>query len=105
MSLPDLPTALHVWPDGSVRVRGTRVTLDSLVAQFRSGATPEQTAHSYPSVDLADLYDAFAYIIRHPSEVAAYEGARGEGAHSPDPAAQTGLRERLAERLRARTAA
>jgi hypothetical protein len=28
--------------DGAIRVRGTRVTLDSIVAAFRAGATAEE---------------------------------------------------------------
>lgn len=59
-------------PDGVVRVARTRVTLDSLVAAFRSGSTPEEIAQQYPSLDLADIYSVIAYYLRHEAEVENY---------------------------------
>ncbi|MBO0859404.1 MAG: hypothetical protein J2P21_13165 [Chloracidobacterium sp.] len=35
--------------DGSVRVSGSRITLDTLVAAFKKGATAEQVRDSFPS--------------------------------------------------------
>jgi Protein of unknown function (DUF433) len=42
-----VPVATDV--DGVVRVGGTRVTLDTIVAAFHDGATPEEIAQQYPS--------------------------------------------------------
>lgn len=42
--------------DGVVRVRDTRVTLDTVVSAFCDGATPEEIVQQYPSLDLADVY-------------------------------------------------
>ena len=58
--------------DGVVRVAGTRVTLDTLVAAFDAGATAEELVHQYPSVALADVYSVITYYLRHQSEVCAY---------------------------------
>lgn len=39
--------------DGVVRVAGTRVTLDTVVAAFEEGATAEEIAQQYPSLAFA----------------------------------------------------
>ena len=43
------PIPLEMHPDGVVRVGGTRVTLDSVVAAFSQGATAEEIVQRYPS--------------------------------------------------------
>jgi len=58
--------------DGVVRVSGTRVTLDTITAAFRDGATPEEIAQQYPSVPLADVYQVVGYFLRHSQEIDAY---------------------------------
>lgn len=63
---------VHTDADGVVRVGGTRVTLDSLVAAFDAGATAEEIVQQYPAVALADVYSVIAYYLRHQSEIQAY---------------------------------
>ena len=46
------PAPLAVAADGIVRVGGTRVTLDTIVAVFKQGATAEEIVHRYPSLRL-----------------------------------------------------
>lgn len=58
--------------DGVVRVGSTRVTLDTVVAAFHTGATAEEIAQQYPSVDLVDVYAVITYYLRHRSEVDEY---------------------------------
>jgi hypothetical protein len=41
--------------DGVIRVDGTRVTLDTVVATFDAGATPEEIVQQYPSVALPHI--------------------------------------------------
>jgi uncharacterized protein (DUF433 family) len=89
--------------DGVVRVGSSRVTLDSVVAAFRTGATAEQIAQQYPSVDLADVYAVITYYLRHRGEVDEYLRARDRAAAEVravnearfDP---VGIRERLLSR-------
>jgi uncharacterized protein (DUF433 family) len=66
------PVPLTLDADGVVRVGGTRVTLDTLVAAYREGATLEAIADQYPSLALADVYTALGYYLRHQTEVEAY---------------------------------
>jgi uncharacterized protein (DUF433 family) len=105
---------LHVPPEripiqtdagGVIRVGGTRVTLDTVVAAFDAGATAEEIVQQYPSVTLADVYSVIGYYLRHQPEVRAYlterqkEAAqvREENERRFDPA---GVRDRLLARRR-----
>jgi uncharacterized protein (DUF433 family) len=66
------PTPLATDPDGVVRVGGTRVTLDTLVAAFADGLTPEEIVYEYPSLPLAEVYVVLGYYLRHRAEVETY---------------------------------
>src|SRR5207244_10008836 len=66
------PVPLKADNDGVVRVGGTRVTLDTLVAAFTEGATPEEIVQQYPSLNLADVYSVIAYYLRQRTDVEAY---------------------------------
>jgi hypothetical protein len=45
--------------------RGTCVRLDSIVAHFKEGRSPEQIAHSFPTVTLPRVYGAIAYYLEN----------------------------------------
>lgn len=68
----DQPIPLTTDAEGVVRVGATRVTLDTLIAAFREGATPETIAQQYPSLALADVYAVIGYYLHHRPEVHAY---------------------------------
>lgn len=74
------PVPLEVDRHGVVRVGSTRVTLDSVVSAFRAGATAEQIAQQYPSIELADVYAVITYYLRHRALVEEYLHERGEAA-------------------------
>jgi uncharacterized protein (DUF433 family) len=54
---------LVTGPDGVVRVRGTRVSLESIVAAFDAGATAEEIVQQYPSLHLAAVYAVISYVL------------------------------------------
>lgn len=97
------PVPLRVDSDGVVRVGGTRVTLDTVLAAFQEGATAEEIVHQYPSLDLADVYGAIGYYLRRRPQVDAYlaerkrvgEEVRRLNESRCDPA---GIRDRLLAR-------
>ena len=104
--MPD-PVPLHTDEDGVVRVRGSRVPLDSIVLEFKSGATPEQIAQDYPTVSLADTYAVVTYYLRHTEEVDGYLASREQDAMKMQQQLQQrddlkGIRERLLARLQHR---
>jgi uncharacterized protein (DUF433 family) len=89
--------------DGTIRVSGTRVTLDTVVAAFKDGATPEEIAQQYPSVPLGDIYQVIGYFLRHPEETSAYllrrkQEAQAIKAENEQRWVPDGVRERLLAR-------
>src|SRR5437016_3104746 len=96
---PTLPDALQLDADGVIRIGKSRVTLDSLAAAFFTGASPEQIVIDFPTLDLADVYSAIGYMIRHRDAVNDYLSAiksdaeAFRGIHSN--LYVTGLREKL----------
>ena len=88
---------------GVLRVADTRVTLDTVVAAFEAGATPEGIAEDYP-LKLVDVYAIITYFLRHQDEVRGYLAHRQERANAVcreymARSRQDGLRERLLARL------
>jgi uncharacterized protein (DUF433 family) len=76
------PIPLVEGADGVMRVRGTRITLDTVLAAFRDGATAEEIVQQYPSISLADVYQVIGYSLRHASELEVYFRKRHESARS-----------------------
>jgi uncharacterized protein (DUF433 family) len=97
------PLPLETDRDGVIRVRGTRITLDTVVEAFRRGATAEEMAQQYPTLALADVYSVLGYFLRHEEEVSAYLASRASARDTVrrdnerrfDP---QGVRDRLAAR-------
>ncbi len=66
------PVPLEVDANDVVRVGGTRVTLDTIVAAFNEGVTAEEIVCQYPSLHLADVYAVIGYYLRRRPDVEAY---------------------------------
>lgn len=66
------PVPLAMDKNGTVRVGGTRVTLETLVAAFNQGATAEEIVFQYPTLELADVYSVISYYLRNTPEVEAF---------------------------------
>lgn len=89
--------------DGVIRVADTRVTLDTVIAAFREGATAEEITHQYPVLALPDVYAVITFFLRHADQVEDYLARRQELAGEIrkdnevkfDP---SGIRERLLAR-------
>lgn len=65
-------TPLAQEPDGTVRITGSRVTLDTIVGAFQKGATAEQIQDSFPSLSLRQIYGTIAWYLEHEDEVEVY---------------------------------
>jgi uncharacterized protein (DUF433 family) len=94
---------LQANEDGVILVGGTRVTLDTVVAVFNQGATAEEIAYRYPSLNLADVYATITFYLKHQSEVEAYLQQRRQQAQEIRAMNQArfdpqGLRDRLLAR-------
>ncbi len=58
--------------EGTYRIAGTRVSLDSVVYAFRRGASPESIQRSFPSLTLEQIYGAVAFYLAHQEEIDQY---------------------------------
>jgi uncharacterized protein (DUF433 family) len=87
---------------GVFRVGGTRVTLDLVVRAFDRGATAEEIAQKYDSLQLADIYQVIGYYLKHTDELRPYledRAREGERQLSSHPEwSPKGLRDRLLAR-------
>ena len=105
---PGMPLSTEAVPlradeDGVVRMRDSRLTLDTVIRAFRLGSTPEEIVQKFPGVGLPGAYQVIAYYLTHMAEVDAYLAVREKEAGILqqeiearwDPA---GLRERLLAR-------
>jgi uncharacterized protein (DUF433 family) len=57
---------------GVLRVGATRVMLDSVVAAFHQGHSPETIAQQYPALSLEEVYGAFEDYLANKHEVDQY---------------------------------
>ena len=57
---------------GVLRVKGTRVSLDSVIFAFNEGSTPEEIAQQYTTQNLADIYAVISYYLQNQAEVSEY---------------------------------
>jgi uncharacterized protein (DUF433 family) len=103
LSLRAETVALRKDADEVIRIGDTRVTLDTLVAAFLSGASAESLVDRYPSLQLDQVYSVIGYYLRNKAEVEAYlqerrlhaDKVRAENEARCDP---VGIRERLLAR-------
>jgi len=69
---PTRDAPLTVGQDGTIRISGSRVSLDSVVHQFKLGATAEQIQEDFPSLTLREIYGALYYYLDREAEVEEY---------------------------------
>lgn len=77
MTLSPPYAPLRIDDTGTIRVGSSRVTLDTIVAAFHAGATPEQLVQDFPTLDLGDVYSAIGYFLHNRAQVEEYI-AKGE---------------------------
>lgn len=70
------PVPLVRGLDGRLMITGTRVPLETLMAAFKRGDSPETIHESYDSVPLADIYAVLSYYLHHRAEVEVYLAER-----------------------------
>ncbi len=103
MSRVTTTVSLSADEAGVLRIAGTRVSLDTVIHAFNEGATPEEIAQDFPTLDLAAIYSVVGYYLQNPAEVGQYleqrktqrEELKGEIEAKFNP---LGVRERLLAR-------
>lgn len=69
------------WDEaGGIRIGSSRVTLDSILASYHNGSTPEEIAIQFSVLRLEDIYSAIAYYLNHRQEIDSYLEQRDQQA-------------------------
>lgn len=97
------PIPLMLEGEGTIRISGTRVTLDALVYAFLDGATAEEIAQQFPSLALSDVYSVIGYYLSNRKQIDAYirereRAAKTVRAENEMKFASEGIRARLLAR-------
>jgi uncharacterized protein (DUF433 family) len=66
------PVPFVIDKHGTARVGGTRLTLDTVVIEYKKGAAPEDIVRGFPPITLAEVYSVIAYYLRWKTEVDEY---------------------------------
>ncbi len=58
--------------DGTIRLAGSRIPLDTVVYEFNQGATAEQIQDSFPTLSLRSIYGTIAFYLENQAAVDDY---------------------------------
>ncbi|HEY7126825.1 MAG TPA: DUF433 domain-containing protein [Ktedonobacterales bacterium] len=90
--------------EGVYRIRGSRVSLDSIVIFWHQGETPEELQEDFPTLTLAQVYGAIAYYLDHKEQIDQYLAenkaqaqAQRAAAEAANPEWYAKMRQRMAE--------
>jgi uncharacterized protein (DUF433 family) len=73
IALPEtVALPLKLDEHGVIRVSGTRVTLDTVIACYHQGDSPEAIHEGFDVLPLNDIYTVIAYYLAHRDELDAY---------------------------------
>ena len=70
----DIPLTQDTY--GTIRVTGSRVTIDTLVARYLQGDTPEDIHEGFPTVSLEAIRKIIGWYLTHRTQVDEYIHAR-----------------------------
>jgi uncharacterized protein (DUF433 family) len=58
--------------DKAIRIKGTRIGIETIIRDYQLGATPDEIALRYPTLSLLQVYVALTYYLANRPEVEAY---------------------------------
>jgi uncharacterized protein (DUF433 family) len=70
------PPPLRLDGDGNLLVGGTRVPLDTVVGEYKDGASAEEIVRQYDSLRLSDVHAVISYYLENRSTVEQYLAER-----------------------------
>ena len=95
--------------DGGYWLRGTRISLDSIVYAFKRGVAPESMQRAFPLLTLEKIYGAITFYLAHEQEIDTYLAqaeaefaAQASALNAAARAANPALFQRLAQARQAR---
>jgi uncharacterized protein (DUF433 family) len=82
MVIESLTTTVPLRTDSSgvIRVGNTRVTLETVIEEFKRGESPESIAENFSAVSLSHVYAVIAFYLSHTEDVEAYLAMRASEA-------------------------
>jgi uncharacterized protein (DUF433 family) len=88
------PESLHIVRDlnmhrGEPTIRGTAITVRTIVERTRLGDTPEEIVAAYPGLTLARVHAALGYYYDHPGEIDGYIRENREALWQTSPSASS----------------
>ena len=89
--------------DGNLYIGTSRVTLESIIVNWRMGSSPEEVHSAFPTVPLAAIYGAIAHYLDHQEEVDRYL-RENEEVRQADQAALEAARPKFYAMMRQRLA-
>jgi uncharacterized protein (DUF433 family) len=72
ITLPPATAPLRVDDTGTIRVGQTRVTFDVFHEAYDNGATPEDLAEQFETLDLSLIHGVISYYLRHREDLDRY---------------------------------
>jgi uncharacterized protein (DUF433 family) len=77
MKTPEIDRgALARDADGVIRIAATRVSLESVISAYRSGATIEDLSEAFPDLSVQDIEAAVSFYLENRRQVEEYLAAR-----------------------------
>lgn len=76
LTLETMPVPLVRSEDGTIRIKGSRVTLETLLGAYIRGDSPEEIHEGFPAIDLGDIFTVIAYYFHNKAEVEQYLAAQ-----------------------------
>ncbi|MDX1523237.1 MAG: DUF433 domain-containing protein [Anaerolineae bacterium] len=76
LSMEARPIPLVEDEDGTIRVSGTRIPLDTVIYTYLNGGSAEEIVESFDTLNLSDVYAIISYYLDHRNDVDAYLKAR-----------------------------
>jgi len=58
--------------NGNYYVQGSRVSLDSIVYNWREGLSAEEIRDNFPTLKLVEVYGAITYYLEHQTQIDQY---------------------------------
>ena len=98
----ELETYFEFVGEDAIRIAGTRVGIETVLRDYRTGASPEEIVLHYPTLSLEQVYATITYYLGNQGKVMAYlelvrqrqEGAWQEQQRHPSDFVRS-LRQRL----------
>jgi uncharacterized protein (DUF433 family) len=68
----ELESFFEFLSEDDIRIKGTRVGIETVLDDYLAGSSPEEIAARYRSLSLEQVYTTITYYLHHRSKVDAY---------------------------------